>query len=103
MATTKPIIVLKGGKLGSSLLNPEQNFSGVNFQEISLTDLADHDKVLSAVFERCGILQVDTLTELFYMADGTFLSIILLLLLLLQLHYFLSLSPLSTCLFYHFH
>ncbi len=59
VALTKPIIVLKGGR--SPLARPA-----------TAAHLGSHpgdDAVLDAAFRRCGVLQVDTLADLFSMAE----------------------------------
>ncbi len=56
---TKPIIVLKAGRT-----------AGAARAAVSHTGaLVGSDAVLDAAFQRCGVLRVDTIAELFYLAD----------------------------------
>lgn len=60
VALTKPIIVLKTGRT-----------SGAAQAAVSHTgSLAGSDAVLDAAFRRCGVLRVDTIAELFYLAEA---------------------------------
>ncbi len=56
---TKPIIVIKPGRMGS-VHQVQRRLSGVTIS---------HDDVFDAVFRRCGVLRVDTIGDLFYMAS----------------------------------
>lgn len=59
VALTKPIIVLKTGRT-----------AGAAQAAVSHTgSLAGSDAVLDAAFRRCGVLRVDTIAELFYLAE----------------------------------
>ena len=59
VALQKPIIVLKGGRTGPAAAAVATH-SG---------NLAGSDEVLTAAFRRTGILRVDSIADLFYMAD----------------------------------
>lgn len=60
VALTKPIIVLKTGRT-----------AGAAKAAVSHTgSLAGSDAVLDAAFRRCGVLRVDTIAELFYLAEA---------------------------------
>ncbi len=56
---TKPIIVIKPGRTGN-VHQMERRLGGVTIS---------HDAVFDAVFRRCGVLRVDTIGDLFYMAS----------------------------------
>ncbi len=59
VALTKPIIVLKAGRTERSA-KATTSHTGT---------LAGSDDVLDAAFQRCGVLRVNTIDELFYMAQ----------------------------------
>ncbi|HEY0737051.1 MAG TPA: bifunctional acetate--CoA ligase family protein/GNAT family N-acetyltransferase, partial [Herpetosiphonaceae bacterium] len=60
VALTKPIIVLKTGRT-----------AGAARAAVSHTgSLAGSDAVLDAAFRRCGVLRVETIAELFYLAEA---------------------------------
>ena len=59
MALTKPIIVIKAGRTEAAA-KAAASHTGA---------LAGSDDVLEAAFRRCGVLRVDTIAELFYMAE----------------------------------
>ena len=60
VALTKPIIVLKTGRT-----------AGAAQAAVSHTgSLAGSDAVLDVAFRRCGVLRVDTIAELFYLAEA---------------------------------
>lgn len=58
VARTKPIIVLKAGRTGAAALAATSHTGG----------MAGSDAVLDAAFRRSGVLRVNTIAELFYMA-----------------------------------
>jgi len=59
VALTKPIIILKAGRTDAAA-KAAASHTGA---------LAGSDDVLNAAFRRCGVLRVDTIGELFHMAD----------------------------------
>lgn len=59
VALTKPIIVIKAGR------TEEATKAAVSHTG----SLTGSDDVLDAAFKRCGVLRVDTIAELFYMAE----------------------------------
>jgi acetyltransferase len=59
VALTKPIIVIKAGRTQAAA-KAAASHTGA---------LAGSDEVLDAAFHRCGVLRVNTIAELFYMAD----------------------------------
>lgn len=59
VALTKPIIVIKGGRTEEAA-KAAASHTGA---------LSSSDKVLAAAFRRCGVLQVDTIKEVFNMAE----------------------------------
>ncbi len=59
VALTKPIIVIKAGRTQAAA-KAAASHTGT---------LAGSDLVLDAAFRRCGVLRVDTIAELFYMAE----------------------------------
>jgi len=59
VALQKPIIVLKGGRTGPAAAAAATHCG----------NLAGSDEVLTAAFRRTGILRVDSIADLFYMAD----------------------------------
>jgi acetyltransferase len=59
VALQKPLIVLKGGRTGPAA-KAAVTHSGT---------LAGSDQVLTAAFRRTGVLRVDSIADLFYMAD----------------------------------
>ncbi|MBL1210245.1 bifunctional acetate--CoA ligase family protein/GNAT family N-acetyltransferase [Geminocystis sp. GBBB08] len=59
VALSKPIIVIKGGRTEEAA-KAAASHTGA---------LSSSDKVLAAAFRRCGVLQVDTIKEVFNMAD----------------------------------
>jgi acetyltransferase len=59
VALTKPIIILKAGRTDAAA-KAAASHTGA---------LAGSDAVLNAAFRRCGVLRVDTIGELFHMAD----------------------------------
>lgn len=60
VALSKPVIVLKAGRT-SQAAQAATSHTGA---------LTGSDAVLDAAFERCGVLRVDTIDELFYMAEA---------------------------------
>lgn len=60
VALNKPIIVLKAGRT-SQAAQAAATHTGA---------LTGNDAVLDAVFKRCGVLRVNTIEELFYMAEA---------------------------------
>ncbi len=58
-ASSKPIVVVKSGKYGSSIMN-SLTHSGL---------LAASDKVYEAAFKRAGAVRVDEILDLFYMTE----------------------------------
>ncbi len=59
VALSKPIIVIKGGRTETAA-KVASSHTGA---------LASRDDVLAAAFRRCGVLQVDTISEIFNMAE----------------------------------
>ena len=59
VALTKPIIVIKAGRTQAAA-KAAASHTGA---------LTGSDDVLDAAFRRCGVLRVDTIAELFYMAE----------------------------------
>jgi len=59
VALTKPIIVIKAGRTAAAA-KAAASHTGA---------LAGSDDVLDAVFRRCGVLRVNSISELFYMAE----------------------------------
>ncbi|MFH1044490.1 MAG: bifunctional acetate--CoA ligase family protein/GNAT family N-acetyltransferase [Pseudomonadota bacterium] len=59
VALTKPIIVIKAGRTAAAA-KAAASHTGA---------LAGSDDVLDAVFRRCGVLRVDAISDLFYMAE----------------------------------
>ena len=59
MALTKPIIVIKAGRTEAAA-KAAASHTGA---------LTGSDEVLDAAFRRCGVLRVDRIAELFYMAE----------------------------------
>ena len=59
-ALTKPIIVIKAGRTEAAA-TAAASHTGT---------LAGSDDVLDAAFRRCGVLRVNTIAELFYMAEA---------------------------------
>ena len=59
VALTKPIIVIKAGRTQAAA-QAAASHTGA---------LAGSDEVLDAAFRRCGVLRVDSIAELFYMAE----------------------------------
>jgi acetyltransferase len=59
VALSKPIIVIKAGRTGGAA-KAAASHTGA---------LTGSDAVLDAAFRRCGVLRVDTIAELFYMAE----------------------------------
>ncbi len=59
VALTKPIIVIKAGRTNAAA-KAAASHTGA---------LTGSDEVLDAAFRRCGVLRVDTIAELFYMAE----------------------------------
>lgn len=59
VALSKPIIVIKGGRTKEAA-KAASSHTGA---------LAGSDEVLAAAFRRCGVLQVDTINEIFDMAE----------------------------------
>src|SRR5450759_4563765 len=59
VALTKPIIIIKAG-LTAAAAKAAASHTGA---------LAGSDEVLTAVFRRCGVLRVDSISDLFYMAE----------------------------------
>ena len=59
VALTKPIIVIKAGRTAAAA-KAAASHTGA---------LAGSDDVLDAVFRRCGVLRVDSIADLFYMAE----------------------------------
>ncbi len=59
VALTKPIIVIKAGRT-SAAAKAAASHTGA---------LTGSDEVLEAAFRRCGVLRVNSIAELFYMAD----------------------------------
>jgi acetyltransferase len=59
VALTKPIIVIKAGRTQAAA-KAAASHTGA---------LAGSDEVLDAAFRRCGVLRVNSIAELFYMAD----------------------------------
>jgi acetyltransferase len=59
VALTKPIIVIKAGRTQAAA-RAAASHTGA---------LAGSDEVLDAAFRRCGVLRVNSIAELFYMAD----------------------------------
>lgn len=59
MALSKPIIVIKAGRTEAAA-KAAASHTGA---------LAGRDEVLDAAFRRCGVLRVNTIAELFYMAE----------------------------------
>ncbi len=59
VALTKPIIVIKGGRTQEAALAASSHTGA----------LTGSDEVLAAAFRRCGVLQVDTINEIFDMAE----------------------------------
>ena len=59
VALSKPIIVIKAGRT-SAAARAAASHTGA---------LTGSDEVLDAAFRRCGVLRVDTIAELFYMAE----------------------------------
>src|ERR1051325_571057 len=60
VARTKPIIVLKAGRT-SAAAKAAASHTGA---------LIGSDAVLDAAFRRCGVLRVNTIAELFYLAEA---------------------------------
>src|SRR5207302_5901927 len=60
VALRKPIIVLKGGRTAQAA-QAAASHTGT---------LAGSDEVLTAAFRRTGVLRVDSIADLFYMADA---------------------------------
>src|SRR3954463_5615989 len=60
VALRKPIIVLKGGRTAQAA-RAAQSHTG---------SLAGSDEVLTAAFRRSGVVRVDSIADLFYMADA---------------------------------
>lgn len=56
---TKPIVVIKAGRTGAAAQAAASHTGS----------LAGNDEVLDAAFERCGVLRVDTISEVFDLAD----------------------------------
>ncbi|HVZ81881.1 MAG TPA: bifunctional acetate--CoA ligase family protein/GNAT family N-acetyltransferase [bacterium] len=56
---TKPIVVIKAGRTGAAAQAAASHTGS----------LAGNDEVLDAAFERCGVLRVDTIAEVFDLAD----------------------------------
>ncbi len=59
VALTKPIIVIKGGRTDAAA-KAAASHTGA---------LTSSDEVLASAFRRCGVLQVDTISEIFNMAE----------------------------------
>jgi acetyltransferase len=59
VALSKPVIVIKAGRTEAAA-KAAASHTGV---------LAGRDEVLDAAFRRCGVLRVNTIAELFYMAE----------------------------------
>ena len=59
VSLTKPIIVIKAGRTGAAA-HAAASHTGT---------LAGSDEVLEAAFRRCGVLRVNTIADLFYMAE----------------------------------
>jgi acetyltransferase len=59
VALTKPIIVLKAGRSAEATKAAASHTGG----------MTGSDDVLDAAFKRCGVLRVNTIAELFYMAE----------------------------------
>ena len=59
VALTKPIIVIKAGRTAAAA-KAAASHTGA---------LAGSDEVLNAVFRRCGVLRVNSISDLFYMAE----------------------------------
>lgn len=59
VAVTKPIIIIKAGKTEAAA-KAAASHTGA---------LAGSDEVLNAAFRRCGVLRVNNISELFYMAE----------------------------------
>ena len=59
VALTKPIIVIKAGRTAAAA-KAAASHTGA---------LAGSDEVLDAVFRRCGVLRVNSISDLFYMAE----------------------------------
>ncbi|HEX6290161.1 MAG TPA: bifunctional acetate--CoA ligase family protein/GNAT family N-acetyltransferase [Herpetosiphonaceae bacterium] len=59
VARSKPIIVLKAGRTASAAKAAASHTGS----------LVGSDEVLDAAFRRCGVVRVDTIAELFYMAE----------------------------------
>lgn len=59
VALTKPIIVIKAGRTEAAAKAAASHTGS----------LAGSDEVLDAAFRRCGVLRVDTISEVFYMAE----------------------------------
>ncbi|AFZ48500.1 CoA-binding domain protein [Cyanobacterium stanieri PCC 7202] len=59
VALTKPIIVIKGGRTEAAA-RAAASHTGA---------LTSSDEVLASAFRRCGVLQVDTISEIFNMAE----------------------------------
>ncbi|HSP70419.1 MAG TPA: bifunctional acetate--CoA ligase family protein/GNAT family N-acetyltransferase [Bryobacteraceae bacterium] len=60
VALTKPIIVIKPGRTQAASKAAASHTGALTGQ----------DEVLDAAFRRCGVLRVDTIAELFYMAEA---------------------------------
>jgi len=60
VAMSKPIIVIKGGRFAAAA-RAAASHTGA---------LVGSDDVVDAAFRRCGVLRVDSLAELFYMAEA---------------------------------
>ncbi len=59
VALTKPIIVLKAGRTGLARKAAESHTGA----------LSGNDEVLDAAFRRCGVLRVNSVSDLFYMSE----------------------------------
>ena len=59
VALTKPIIVIKAGRTDAAARAATSHTGS----------LAGSDEVLDAAFRRCGVLRVDTISEVFYLAE----------------------------------
>jgi len=59
VALTKPIIVIKAGRTEAAAKAAASHTGS----------LSGSDEVLDAAFRRCGVLRVDTISEVFYMAE----------------------------------
>ena len=60
VALAKPIIVIKPGRTAAAAKAAASHTGALTGQ----------DEVLNAAFQRCGVLRVDTIAELFYMAEA---------------------------------